>query len=297
MKLLKIIFTLISFTLLVLANGNLKEPFLWEVTKGEQHFYLFGTMHLLTPELQVLPSKLTDIINKSTYIYTEIPMSIQTQIKATNLVMRNDNKKLQDILPRKLYQQSEAYVKKINPQMSLSTFNKMKIWGLSSTLTSLKNHLKYPKLRAIDKVIYDYAKSRGKRVGGIERIEEQLGIMDRFSHEEQLIALESSLLYLNSKRDYTEELKQLYLNGDSKKLMDFINSTMFQIPKYKKLEEKFMQLLLYDRNIKMAKRIEYVVTEQPKEQFLFAFGVMHFLGMKSVVGYLKSYGYRVVRIN
>jgi uncharacterized protein YbaP (TraB family) len=68
------------------------------------------------------------------------------------------------------------------------------------------------------------------------------------------------------------------------------------MPKYKKMEEKFMNLLLYDRNIKMAKRIEKIVSKESKKEALFAFGVMHFLGKKSIIEILQSHGYKIKRV-
>ncbi len=297
MKNLKIFIFLTLTSTLLLSQGHIDNPFLWKVTKNRQEFYLFGTMHLQVPELQILPKTLVNVIKRSDTVYTEIPMDISTQLHASRLVLRGDKRKLKDIIPPQLYKDIVWYLYKVNPKLSISLFDKMKIWGVSSSLSSLKMQLKYPNLRAIDKVIYDYAKSKRKRVLGIETIDEQLGIMDKFTQQEQIIALEQTLIQLNGKRDYTNELKGFYLNGDSKKLMSFIESMMFQIPKYKGLEEKFMTLLLYQRNLKMAKRIDLIIKNSSKKNYLFAFGVMHFLGKNSVNAYLKSYGYSVVRLN
>ncbi len=297
MKNLKIFIFLTLTSTLLLSQGHIDNPFLWKVTKNRQEFYLFGTMHLQVPELQILPKTLVKVIKISDTVYTEIPMDISTQRHASSLVIRGDNQKLKDIIPTQLYKDIIWYLYKVNPKLSVSLFDKMKIWGVSSSLSSLKMQLKYPHLRAIDKVIYDYAKSKRKRVLGIETIDEQLGIMDKFTQQEQIIALEQAMIQLNGKRDYINELKGFYLNGDSKKLISFIESMMFQIPKHNRLEEKFMTLLLYQRNLIMAKRIDLIIKNSSKKNYLFAFGVMHFLGKKSVNEYLKSYGYSVVRVN
>lgn len=296
MRLLSILILSLTFTLGTLANSTIKNPFLWEVTKGKEQFYLFGTMHLGDPDLQVLPVKLQNIIKNSETVYTEVPMDFSTQLKAARAVMREDNATLKEILPEKLYAASEAYVKQINPALNLVLFEKMKVWVVSTTLTMLKHQLKYPTVEAIDKVIYKYALSQKIKVDGIEKVEEQLDLMDSFTLEEQIINLEATLIYLNGTQDFVDELKQHYLSGDAKKVMGFIESTMFQIPKYQKLEEKFMQRVLYDRNVNMAKRIDAVLKKNSQKQYLFAFGVMHFLGEKSVIEYLEDYGYSVKRL-
>jgi uncharacterized protein YbaP (TraB family) len=278
------------------ANQNIQKPFLWEAIKANQHFYLFGTMHLADPKLQQLPKILKSTIDRCDIVRTEIPMDLSTQLKASSMMIRDDNRTLKDTLPSKLYTRAESYLQSINPKLNLLPFEKMKIWVVSTILTMLENQLKYPFLKPIDNVIFEYASSQKKDIGGVETVEEQLGVMDSFTIEEQILALESSLDYLDTNKNITQKMKELYMQGDSKKMMSFIESMMFQMPKYKKMEEKFMNLLLYDRNIKMAKRIEKIVSKESKKEALFAFGVMHFLGKKSIIEILQSHGYKIKRV-
>lgn len=296
MKLFKLLILLLSLTIFTAANEGIKHPFLWEVKKGEQTFYLFGTMHLGDPKLQVLPNALKKAIDKSDDVRTEIPMDASFQMKSAVLMMRSDSRSLQEIIPKPLYQRTENYIKQINPQLNLIPFDKMKLWALSAVVSMLENQLKYPMLQAIDSEIYYYAQSKNKGVGGIETIEEQIIAMDKFTLEEQIMGLESTLDYLEQNNDFIEEMKSLYMLGDEKKMMDFIEGTMFKVEKYKKFEEKFMQVLLYDRNRLMAQRIESLLKEHPTKRYLFAFGVMHFLGQKSVVEHLERKGYSVSRM-
>jgi len=46
----------------------------------------------------------------------------------------------------------------------------------------------------------------------------------------------------------------------------------------------------------MAQRIELLLKEQPTKRYVFAFGVMHFLGEQSIVEYFETKGYRVNRV-
>lgn len=297
MKKLKLFILLFLTTTFLFSQGHITKPFLWKVTKHNQEFYLFGTMHLQVPELQILPQKLISIIKDSDEVYTEVPMDLRTQLEATKYILRHDSKNLKDILSPKLYNDVKGYLYKINPKLNINLFNKMKIWAISSTLSYLKIQLEYPNMRLIDNIIYEYAKSKQKSVYGIETIEEQLGLMDKFTQKEQIISLEETISQLNEQMDYMDELKKLYLDGDEEKIMRFIESMLFQIPKYKELENKFMNLLLYNRNLIMAQRIDKILKKSPpKKKYLFAFGVMHFLGKKSVIKYLKVYGYSIERV-
>ena len=296
MQIFKLLVLLLSLTIFAVAKEGLVNPFLWEVKKGEQTFYLFGTMHLGDPKLQILPQALKVAIDKSDAVRTEIPMDVNLQMKSAILMMRSDGKSLQDLIPKPLYTRTENYIKQINPQLTLIPFDNMKVWALSAVTTMLENQLKYPMLEAIDSQIYAYAQSMSKGVGGIETIEEQIRAMDTFSLNEQIMGLESTLDYLEEHGDFMEEMKRLYILGDEKMMMAFIEGTMFKIEKYQKFEEKFMQVLLYDRNRVMAQRMESLLQKQPTKRYLFAFGVMHFLGEKSIVEYFEYKGYSVRRV-
>ena len=296
MKTFKLLILLFALTSLSMANEGLDNPFLWEVKKGEQAFYLFGTMHLGDPKLQILPKALKVAINKSDAVRTEIPMDAHLQMKSAALMMRDDTKSLQEIIPKPLYKRTENFIKQINPQLTLNPFDKMKIWALAAVTSMLENQLKYPMLQAIDSQIYTYAQSMGKGVGGIEAIDEQICAMDTFSLDEQLMGLQSTLDYLEENGDFMEEMKRLYLLGDEKRMMAFLEGTMFKIEKYQKFEEKFMQVLLYDRNRVMAQRIESLLQKQPTKRYVFAFGVMHFLGKDSIIEHFEHKGYSVHRV-
>lgn len=296
MKIFKLLILLLTCTILASANEGINNPFLWEAKKGEQTFHLFGTMHLGDPKLQTLPKALKDIIDKSDEVRTEIPMDASLQMKSVALMMRSDDKSLQEIIPKPLYQRTEKYIKQINPQLNLVPFDNMKVWALSTVISMLENQLKYPMLQAIDSEIYSYAQSKNKGVGGIETVTEQISAMDKFSLDEQIIGLTSTLDYLEENGDFMEEMKSLYIRGDEKMMMSFIEGTMFNIEKYKKFEEKFMQVLLYDRNRLMAQRIELLLKEEPTKRYVFAFGVMHFLDKKSIVEHFEQKGYKINRV-
>ena len=293
----KLSILLLAFSVLSVAAEGIKNPFLWEVSKkGTKSFYLFGTMHFQDAKLAALPSQLKEAIDKSDEVRTEIPMDMELQMQSMHLMLRTDHKSLHDILSKDLYKRTEQYLKKINPQLNLIPFDTMKIWALSTVISMLENELNNPGILAIDHTIYNYAKNKHKITGGIETIAEQIGAMDKLNLEEQIIALESTLDYMEENHDYTEEMKQLYISGDEKKMMGFINGMMFEKEKYKAFEKKFMQVILYDRNNLMFKRIEALLKKSPKKHYLFAFGVMHFLGEQSIIEKLKFRGYSVKRV-
>jgi uncharacterized protein YbaP (TraB family) len=217
------------------------------------------------------------------------------QLGAAKLMLREDGKSLKNILPKELYHRTEKYLQTISPALNLEPFGQMKIWALSAIVVMLKEQMKNPTLKAIDEVIFTYGKEQNKSVTGIETVEEQVAVFDQFTLTEQILMLESTLEYLEKNKNYSEVMKKLYLRGDEKGLVDFANEQL-EDKKYEKLEEKFMEILLYNRNQIMANRIDELLKKDIKKSYFFAFGALHFLDKKSVIENLENRGYKVSRV-
>ena len=281
----------------VLAAAADRPLFLWKAEKGKTTAWLFGTMHLADPQLQELPWGVKRIITRCRGgVYTEVPMTRETQMKSARLMRRDDGKPLREILPASVYNEMHRYLERLDPRLTPERYDGLKLWAVATTLSSLPNQLKYPLLPPVDTVVYRYARAKGRPVAGIETVEEQIGALDAFTRNEQLLMLEGTLETLLGEKNYDETMKRLYLKGDEAALLSFIRRTMFNVPRYRALERKFMRVLLYDRNERMAERVDALLKAHPGECRFFAFGVMHFLGDGSVVELLRRKGYRVTRV-
>jgi len=295
MNFFKIALALLLLTFSVLAEEVLKNPFLWKVEKENQSSYLFGTIHLPAPELSVLPLKVKSAIEHCDGVRTELDMGFMNQLKASQLMLRTDGKPLEKILSKALYERTEKVLKDISPALNLKPFSQMKIWALAAMVGLLEEQMKNPTLIPIDDIIFQYGEEHNKSVAGIETAEEQMNAFDALTLNEQILFLESTLDYMEKYKDYLQTMKELYIKGNSKELLTFLNQS-FEDKKYKKLEEKFFEELLYKRNVIMAKRIDTLLKKDRKKSYFFAFGAMHFLDKKSVIEYLEGYGYKVTRV-
>ena len=74
MKIFKLLILLFALTISSMAKEGIINPFLWEVKKGEQSFFIFGTMHLGDPKLQTLPKALKIAIDKGGITEKFIPI-------------------------------------------------------------------------------------------------------------------------------------------------------------------------------------------------------------------------------
>ena len=270
-------------------------PFLWKATKGDSVIYLFGTIHIPHPSLEITP-KLKTVMKECDVIKTEVKLDDTTKLKASLAFMRDDGKLLEDILPKETFKRLDAQLMIINPMLSAKAFNRFKIWALFSSLGVLEYQLKYPKLKPLDKQIYEWAKDNNRSAGGVESIDEQLGIFDSFNQKEQIAMLDASLDSLAKEPNQSKKLLINYLKGDGEAILKQFKASMQSAKVSEDLKKRYLDKILYSRNVHMAKRIDALISKHPKKKYLFAFGAMHFLGQKSVLYYLKNKGYKIERL-
>ncbi|HET6406373.1 MAG TPA: TraB/GumN family protein, partial [Chthoniobacteraceae bacterium] len=217
------------------------------------------------------------------------------QLKAVTALMGMES--LSDVLPKDLYERSEAEVQRINPALNLKPFEKMKIWGLAMTIAMLEEQLKNPGGMPLDMVLFMKAKDAGKEVGGIETFEEQTGVFDAFSKEEQIAMLRATLDDMDRARKEgkspLDELRTAYLSGDLQVLDRTMNEWMTGLDQ--KLLARFMDSLLTRRNHIMADRISAKLKATPEKSFFFAVGAGHLPGEEGILKLLEKQGLKLTR--
>lgn len=289
MRLVKIFIVIV---LLLVSRTLFAHPFLWQVT-GEHNFYLFGTIHLPDPRVTVLPPEVDKALNESTSFYAELDLTESNTMLITQSMWLDGNKTLHDLLSTDLKQNISDYLKSINPELNLEYFAKQKIWVLAVTLTVLEQQLKYPGHLPLDSSLYQKASLLGLYTGGLETVQEQLGVFDELSTEQQIRFLTDTVEFLHENSDgsddFIESSLQAYLNGELDSLMTHLMSYMKDDEFYDQLLDK----LINKRNLQMTDTILSLVMDNPNEKYFFAVGVGHFWGDNSINQLLSEKGYTV----
>ncbi len=282
-----IIVLLLSFSRTLLAH-----PFLWQVT-GEHNFYLFGTIHLPDPRVTVLPPEVDKALSESTSFYAELDLTESNTMLITQSMWLSGNKTLHDLLSAELKENITQYLKSINPDLNLEYFAKQKIWVLAVTLTVLEQQLKFPGHLPLDSSLYQKASLLGLQTGGLETVQEQLGIFDELSEEQQIQFLTDTVEFLTKNHsesdDFIESSLQAYLNGE-------LNELMIHLMSYMKNDNFYIELLdklINKRNVQMTDTILSLVMKNPDEKYFFAVGVGHFWGENSINQLLTKQGYTI----
>ena len=279
-----------------------KHPFLWRIEgKGDQTFnvksWLYGTMHLGDERLVALPEAVEDALEAADALYCELDMDrMQKQLrKLMSKMVLPRGQTLKDRLSAELYDRLSDYVAERGSSMVM--FKRMQVWAVSVNLAVIEA-AKQKMTKSLDMMLYKDAKAEDKEVGGLETMDEQLGAMADMPEEDHIKMLEMSLDYMEKLTakgiSPLRRMQKIYLAGDGDKLWELAKEAMGAD---KELMNRFLKLMLTDRNVRMADRLAKMIQDNPEKCYFFAVGAMHYPGRDGMLDVLRRKGYRITRIN
>jgi uncharacterized protein YbaP (TraB family) len=275
-------------------------PLLWKIEgAGKKPSWLFGTIHLPRPDVAKIPPAVADAIAQSDAVYTEIPADMQSMLELVPRMMLPKGQTIQQVLGPRLTAELEAELKAIHPSLDLASLSTLKPWAVVASLTLLEDQMKYPGTLALDMVIFQRAAMAGKRVGGLEKPEEQVAAFEAFSEAEQILMVEETLAQLRRLRaqgtSVSDLLARLYLAGDLDRLVEELMA-LDESKDHPKLTAKFLDRLLYRRNAVMAERIAKKLRDEPDTSWFFAVGAGHLQGDRGLLADLAKAGFKLTRV-
>ena len=286
MKYLRIFIPVLLMMNLAFAQTEVENALLWNVSKGDQEAYLYGTIHIscnaeLSPDVE-------KALKESDELILEIDMSDPSlQMRMMQKMVLPDGKNASDFLTDKELESLEEYVNE-NVKMipSFAMVSNMKPIFLSSLITqsllSCQNQTGY------DQLLLQKAQQQNMPISGLETIDEQISALDGIPHQEVYDEIIASI-----EEDQQEDIKML------DKMMQYYNNA--NLKALKKLFDESDSFLNDFTDIALDKRNKNwipVIKEKMKDQKVFiAFGAAHLIGENGVVELLKDEGYKVTPMN
>jgi uncharacterized protein YbaP (TraB family) len=257
---------------------------LWQITGNglKQPSYLFGTMHILCDQDAGLSPNLRKAIRDVQVIYFELDMDDMTELMGAMKFLRmNDGKKLSDLLTKEEYGRVEEYFKQHKVAMPLSFMNRFKPLFISSLIGEQAMACEGDQKNGMEQEIMKESKQYEKEIKGLETAEFQAGLFDSIPYEKQAKDLINYIDSVDTYKKATLEMVEVYKKQDLKKL-DLL------VAKSDPGMEKYMDLLLYDRNRRWAQNIPNIMGPRST---LFAVGAGHLAGENGVINLLKKKGF------
>ncbi|MHC4458243.1 MAG: TraB/GumN family protein, partial [Planctomycetota bacterium] len=286
------IFVLMCFQVNAHAADN---PFLWKI-EGARLSYLFGTIHFPDPRVTTLPDSVETAFRNSQVVYTEIPLDRATMVAQVSKLMLPGDQTLLDIVPPELISRTEKYMKGVNPALTIEPFTKFKVWALALSLSSLEQQVNNPGKLALDAQLYQRAQQQGKKVAGLETVEEQITIFDNLNQKEQIKMLRDTLDFIDGAKEKGINIPEQFITWYTKGDIDAFGNLLMQYVKKDGFYDAFLQKVLYKRNQLMAERIVKIIQTNPDKSHFFAIGAGHFWGKSAIQNYLAKQGLEITRM-
>ena len=269
------------------APAKFSQGLLWKIEKiNTQPSYVFGTIHLDDARVTDLPAPV-----KKTFAYCksftmEMIIDEESTLKFVTSMVLDDGSDLKVLLGEPLYTKTTEVMSEYG--MSSEVTARIKPWALMLTMILPKEQQGV----IVDNVLYQQALQQHKSVHQLESVEEQIAVFDGLPMEVQVSLLKQTVDHHNLIPGLVEKSIQAYLKRDIGAMWE-INNSMMEDEADKNLNETFLQRVLYDRNTRMAERMQPRLAQGGA---FIAVGALHLYGEKGVLSLLQSRGYQVTRM-
>ncbi|GAA6134620.1 TraB/GumN family protein [Oceaniserpentilla sp. 4NH20-0058] len=279
------------FFALAISHTHANTP-VWKVSKGNDYFYIGGTIHLLNQEDYPLPKAFNQAYQDSdTLIFeTDIDASNQPeqQAKMMTSMMYTDARTLSSELSPEVYTELKAFL--AARQIPISHFEKYQPWGLSIILTVME----YQRLGMVSELGVDQhfnvqGKADKKTIGSLETIDEQLGFLQSLADINPDVIIRYTIEDMKSLPKWILIMKQAWRDGDIHAFTDMqpVIEMQTQFP-------KVYDTLITNRNNNWMKQIPSLINNKQKEFVLV--GTLHLNDEIGLLNQLRNKGFKIEQL-
>ncbi len=264
-------------------------PALWKIENGEATVHLFGTIHLMTPQVPWFTPRLRAVFAAADYLVLEVapdeltPEVTQPLMAKYGTYPRGET--LGGNIPPALYAAVVAEAQKIGlPEQALA---QMRPW-LAGVVLSLQIAAAngYLPQYGVDHALRSQASATGKQILGLESVEAQLSLFAAISPQAQVKLLEISMEQIKDIEGLFTTLKEAWLTGDLETLEGPLIDSMAEVP-------EAVDALLVRRNRAWVPQIVEML--DGGGSYFVAVGATHVIGDMSLIKMLEAEGLEVER--
>jgi uncharacterized protein YbaP (TraB family) len=262
-------------------------PALWTVHGPKGTAYLFGSVHILPPNVDWHTKEIDAALAKSDTLVFELAMDdtfqqrMQTYMKERGMLPEGQH--LHDMLSPDAKKELDAEVAKLS--VSPVAIDRMRPW-LADLTIEMMGVEKQNNMSAAGVDMQIQANANGRPVIGLETIEQQMALIAPDDPKTELEAFEADLKTSGAPSANNEvgPLLDAWMHGRVDRLAALTKKDLAQYPNAQKL-------LFDDRNAAWVKQIT-VLLDQPKTYFI-TVGAGHLAGPHGVPALLRTQGFKV----
>lgn len=270
------------------AAERFGEGLLWRIDgKGAPASHVFGTIHLADPRVTTLPAPVGREFKQSRSLTIEAGLDSSSFAALANRMIYADGRDLSGVAGEELFKRTAALAGGLGlPEPAVRLF---KPWALALLLSAPPQD----PAGVLDYVLARMALEQGKTVMELESLDEQVSVFEGMSEADQVALLRHAVNNYERLPQVIGRLIEVYLKRDLAAMWRISEESGGGGEETKRVNQMFAQRLIYDRNTRMAERME----AQLKQGGAFiAVGALHLHGDRGVLALLERRGWRVARV-
>lgn len=300
---LALIITAVLASVMALANAQAQtdyaaieaNPALWSISDEDSTVYLFGTVHLLPPQLVWKTPAVEAALNDADWVYLETDAySAEAQAEMAALIpqlgLNEPGVMLSGLISDEAKTDLARYATSLGlpPQALLTQVEPLKPWlaSLTLALTHIQSQGYDPQSGVESKIVQS---AGDKSFGYFETVEQQLRFFADMPLDVQVSDFEVSVREIVEDPEFLTELVQAWASGDMDEVDQMFNDTM------REDSPESFQAIIVDRNIAWTPQIVNVLAGS--EDAFIAVGAGHMPGDHGVIALLEAQGLTVTRLN
>jgi len=271
------------------AHGYNNGP-IWEIKSETNTVYLLGSIHILNPSYYPLTRSFYYAYYDSPNIVFEVDANILNSKSFPKRLLAKGKYPKGQSLKKNLSRHSYQLLTKRFGKMgvNLRKVNHFKPWMLYLQYhQSQAQKLGYASAYGVDNHFYKKARAVGKRISGLESLDDHISVLDRLSPKTQETLL---LETIKEPTKFGREFKQLVKTwhvGDVEDLEVVVEDF--------KDNPEVHKILIEERNQKWFPKIQSFLTK--KENYLVIVGAAHLVGEEGLVNLAMENGYEIRRMD
>src|SRR5205085_3474878 len=232
-------------------------PALWTVHSHKATAYLFGSVHLLPPNIDWHSPMIDAALKASDVFVFEAPMGAEGQAQTEAFVRANGMLPQNEALPslldaraRKDYREALAAA-----HADPATLVRMRPWLAAIVMeTSALQASRYSRAGGVDLQLWDYANAQHRKIDTFETIAEQLALLMPKDEKLEKEEFEAELKEVKTSSGEIGALVDAWCDGRIAEVARLMNKGLSTTP-------GAMKLLIDDRNVRWAKRLDAMLAE------------------------------------
>jgi uncharacterized protein YbaP (TraB family) len=275
-----------------LSAAQIATPSLWHIKgdpqKGDKgEIYLFGSVHVLPPNLQWRTAAIRRGLSRSDVYVFEVPQDEKAVAELQGLIQAKgylpQDQSLRGLLHPEARPDFDAAVATSGVPLAAVNHDRPWLAGIQLMFAQMAK-LNFGREDGVEAVLTDMATSGHKETRYLETIAEQFALLAPDDGTLELEEFEAGLKDLRDVGSELEPMVKAWSHGDQAELDKLINGDLDQFPQARKE-------LLDDRNARWVPKIEAMLKE--KHIFFITVGAGHLTGPKGVPALLRKAGYKV----